>query len=156
MIDYTNCTVFLNLKNHVMPLLQTVIITDNERRDIKGVKVLLRLLNKNTLFNTASNLSDIVVVNYYFDELDLLTFENVDDSYILSKDQRYMRKYKNLLSNSKPPIYILVKQYLGGILPVFMEEDEVLIESIAPIVVERKIKDYIDNFRLQTMYVKIK
>jgi hypothetical protein len=146
------CTVNMNLKRHQMPLLETVIITDKERQ-ILGMKVLMRMLNKDTLFNSESDLSDVLIVNYTFDDYYLFSFNNVDDSYIVS-DQKYIKKYTKLLRNTEMPVEMLIDQYINGVLPAFLEKKEVEIKNVSPIIVERALPDYIEKFRHQTMYRK--
>jgi hypothetical protein len=151
MNDSLFCTVSMNLKKHRMSLLETVIITDG-KKEITGMKVLMRMLNKDTLFNSSTEMSDVIIVNYDFDDLELFTFKNVEESYIISKDQKYIKKYAKLVKNTEMPVEMLVDQYINGVLPAFLEENEIKIEYLSPIVIERALHDYIEKFRLQTMY----
>lgn len=153
MNDSLFCTVYMDLKKHRMPLLHTVIITDG-KKEIIGMKVLMRMMNRNTLFNTKSDVSDVLIVNYDFDDIQLFTFKNVEESYIISKDQKYIKKYAKLMKNTEMPVEMLVNQYIHGVLPAFLEENEIKIEYVCPIVIERALPDYIEKFRGQTMYRK--
>lgn len=152
MNDSLFCTVSMNLKKHKMPMLETVIITDRDRQ-ILGMKVLIRMLNKDTLFNSSTEMSDVIIVNYDFDDLELFTFKNVDDSYIVT-DEKYIKKYTKLLKNTEMPVEMLVDQYINGVLPAFLDKKEVEVKNVSPIVIERALPDYIEKFRLQTMYRK--
>jgi hypothetical protein len=144
----------MNLKRHKMKLLETVIITDRDRQ-ILGMKVLLRMLNSDTLFNSESDNSDIIVVNYTFDDIELFTFKNLDDSLIISDDQKYIKKYAKLLKNTEMPVEMVVDQYINGVLPAFLEENEIKIEYVSPLIVEgEKLHLYIEQFRKQTMFRK--
>lgn len=152
MNDSLFCTVFMDIKKHRMPLLETVIITDRDRQ-ILGMKVLIRMLNRDTLFNSSTEMSDVIIVNYDFDDLELFTFKNVDDSYIVT-DEKYIKKYAKLLKNTEMPVEMLVDQYINGVLPAFLDKKEVEVKNVSPIVIERALPDYIEKFRLQTMYRK--
>lgn len=152
MNDSLFCTISMNLKKHKMPLLETVIITDKERQ-ILGMKVLMRMLNRDTLFNSSSDLSDVLIINYDFDDLELFTFKNVDNSYIVS-DQKYIKKYTKLLKNTRLGVEMLIDQYVNGVLQAFLDKKEVEVKNVSPIIIERALPDYIEKFRHQTMYRK--
>lgn len=152
MNDSLFCTISMNLKKHKMKLLETVIITDRDRK-IRGMKVIMRMLNKSTLFSTSSDFSDILIVNYDFDDYNLFSFKNVDDSYVVS-DQKYIRKYTKLLKNTEMPVEMLVDQFTNGVLRAFLNENEIKIEYVSPLIVERAFDDYIEKFRRQTLFRK--
>ncbi len=156
MTDSIFCTVYMNLKKHQMPLLQTVIITDCDKQ-ILGMKVLIRMLNRDTLFNTKSDESDIIIINYDFDDIELFTFNNVDESFIINNDQKYINKWIKILKNTMMPVEMLVDQFINGVLPAFLEENEIKIEYVSTLIVDgEKLHQYIEQFRKQTLFLKSK